>query len=114
MAHLQIDWEARQHSLVVRLRGDFDMVGADRFRTEVDALLTEDPFDHLCVDLNGITFVDSSGIGALLGRYRRLQSGGGTMSLVGAPVAVQGMLDLSGILRVIPLYESEQQALRGA
>lgn len=113
MANLQIDCEERQRSLVVRLQGEFDMAGADRFRDAVDPLLS-DGMTHLCVDLSGITFVDSSGIGALLGRYRRLAATGGTMSLVGAPLAVQGMLDLSGILRVVPHYDSMQQALRGA
>lgn len=114
MAILQIDCEERQHSLVVRLQGEFDVAGADRFRTTIDALLHDEGVTHLCVDLSGISFVDSSGIGALLGRYRRMLTHGGTMSLVGAPAAVQGMLDLSGILRVIPLYDSEQQAFRGA
>lgn len=114
MANLQIDCEQRLHLLVARLRGEFDMAGADAFRAAVDPLLQDGSITHLCVDLGGISFVDSSGIGALLGRYRRIVARGGAMSLVRAPAAVQGMLDLSGILRVIPHYDSEQQAIRGA
>lgn len=114
MANLQLDCEQRLHTLVVRVHGEFDMAGADRFRSAVDPLLQSGDIAHLCVDLGGVSFVDSSGIGALLGRYRRLSARGGSMSLVGAPAAVQGMLDLSGILRVIPHYDSEQQAFRGA
>lgn len=114
MASLQIDWEERQQLLIVRLHGEFDMAGADRFRDVVDPLLEDGSVSHLCVDMSGVTFVDSSGIGALLGRFRRLGARDGAMSLVGAPAAVQGMLDLSGILRVIPLYDSEHQAIRGA
>lgn len=114
MTNLQIECVEQQRTLVVRLQGELDMAGAEQFRHDVDKFLAGGDVTHLCVDLTGLTFVDSSGIGALLGRYRQLAAHGGTMSLVRAAAPVRGLLELSGVLRVIPLYDTEQQAGLGA
>lgn len=110
MAILEIAAEEQHERLVVRVTGELDVAGATQFRDKVDSLLSDSGATHLCVDLSGVSFLDSSGIGALLGRYRLLTAQNGTMSLVAAQEPIQGLLDLSGVLRVIPLYQTEREA----
>lgn len=56
---------------------------------------------HLVLDLENLTFMDSSGIGVLLGRLRVLQSRGGAMSVRNMRPSVEKLFRLSGLHRVI-------------
>lgn len=97
--------------LIVRVAGELDVAGAEPLREALEAGLAEQGVRDLCLNLSEVPFVDSSGIGVILGRYRRLHQQGGRMAIVGARPAVRTVLELSGVLKIIPLFESEPEAL---
>lgn len=98
-------------NLVVRLRGELDLVTAAEFRRRVDDLLDRRKIKNLFVNLEGTTFLDSSFLGALLGRYRRIHQAGGRMGLVRPPAAIRPTLELSGLFRTMEEFASEPDAL---
>lgn len=100
-------------NLIVRLHGELDLVSAGRFRDAVDDVLDRDRAFNLYVNLAGATFIDSSFLGALLGRYRRIHQAGGRMGLIATPGPIRPTLELSGLLRTMPGYRSEEEALAG-
>ncbi|MFO7245838.1 MAG: anti-sigma factor antagonist [Thermaerobacter sp.] len=106
-------WTAEQvgRSYVIRLQGEFDEQAADRFRAHVDAVLEQGGIRDLVVVMRDVTFIDSSGLGALLGRYKRLQALGGRVRIVAPPRHVRAVLELSGVPKLIPILRSERQAL---
>lgn len=108
-----MEWTAEQvgRAYVVRLQGEFDEEAADRFRTQVDAVLEQAGIRDLIVVMREVTFIDSSGLGALLGRYKRLQARGGRVQIVAPPRHVRAVLELSGVPKLIPILRSERQAL---
>jgi len=108
---VQIEAYRLAGSLVVRLKGEFDLHAAEIFRREVDDALERSPECDLIVDLCDTTFIDSSGLGALLGRYKRLSPRGRTMSLAGPAHQVEQILGLSGIKRIMAVYPSVDKAL---
>ena len=108
---MRIGMETRGRVLVVRCQGELDVASADRLRGEIDRALADERLDRLCLNLEGVSFIDSSGLGAILGRYRRIQQRSGRMVIVGAASVVRSILELSGVLRIIPAYDSEPQAL---
>jgi stage II sporulation protein AA (anti-sigma F factor antagonist) len=97
--------------LIARVQGELDYCSAPAFRTAVEARLDETEALHLILNLEGLTFVDSSGLGALLGRYRRMVKAGGTVSLVGVSDQARRILEQAGIFRIIPVFKSEEQAV---
>lgn len=107
---MQLEFEPRQDTLVVSVFGELDMLVADRFRAAVDARL-EEGYRNLVLDLSGVTFVDSSGLGVILGRFRRLNPAGGRMAIVGARPPVRRVLELSGLMRVMGIYRDRGQAV---
>ena len=111
MKPLRTEVEMRGRVLVVRCQGELDVASADGLRREIDRALADERLDRLCLNLQGVSFVDSSGLGVILGRYRLMQQRSGRMAIVGAAAAVRSVLELSGILRIIALYDSEHQAL---
>lgn len=95
---------------VLRLRGELDLHGAESLRL-AGREAGEGSGADMVIDLRGVTFIDSSGLGALLGRYRQVTYGGGRVVLVGGPPQVRQVLELAGVTRTIPLYRTEREAL---
>lgn len=97
------------NTLVVRLQGELDMSVADTFRQGVDQLLEQNPGSDLCLDLSEVSFIDSSGLGVILGRYKKLSATRLKMSILSPQPQVKRILELSGVMRIMPVYESLEQ-----
>ncbi|AQS58543.1 anti-sigma F factor antagonist [Desulforamulus ferrireducens] len=108
---MHLDMEYQQDTLVVRLGGDMDIGVADKLRITLDKALTEKKIKHLVLNLARVTFIDSSGLGVILGRYKRLHQAGGKIILVGAQPQVRRILELSGLLQIIEELPDENQAM---
>ena len=106
---VECHWQDR--ALVVRLRGELDIGGAQELRAVVDPAWENGEALAMIFDLSGLTFIDSSGLGAILGRYRRVAESGGRTMLVGLPEGMRRQLEMAGLLRLLPLFESCEAAL---
>lgn len=99
-------------TLIVRVHGEFDLGAAGYCRKEIDKKVRTEGIKDIIFDLEGVTFIDSSGLGLILGRYRIVKENGGRVVISNAEVRIVKILDLSGINRLIPVYPSTSQALR--
>ena len=79
------------------LSGELDHHSAREIRAELDAVLCEMMPHMLILDFGGVTFMDSSGVGLIMGRYKLLQSFGGEVTVEYAPPRIEQMLRLSGV-----------------
>ncbi|MBQ7454973.1 MAG: anti-sigma factor antagonist [Clostridia bacterium] len=94
--------------LLVRLTGELDQCSASGIRRDLDALLDDSRVRHLVLDLREMPFMDSSGLGVILGRYRTLQLRGGSVSLMHLSPQVKRVYDLSGMGQIIPVIEEKE------
>jgi anti-anti-sigma factor len=85
--------------------------GDDALRECIDALVRDGRI-NVVLDLHGITYVDSCGIGALVGKYVTLRNRGGHLRLVCPSDRCRHVLALTHLLPVIECYASEDAALR--
>ncbi|MHB1126829.1 MAG: anti-sigma F factor antagonist [Bacillota bacterium] len=108
---MKIEVALQKHTLVARVKGELDLVVAERFREELEGHLNSQQARHLVLDLGGVSFIDSSGLGVILGRYKRISQNGGQMAMINVQPQVYRVLELSGITRLIKIYPSEAQAL---
>ncbi|WP_003542572.1 anti-sigma F factor antagonist [Desulfotomaculum nigrificans] len=108
---MHLDIEHKENTLLVRLGGELDLGVADELRLALDKLLHEKKAKHLILNLSRVTFIDSSGLGVILGRYKRLVQQGGQIILVGAQPPVKRILELSGLLQIMQDCPDETQAL---
>ncbi|MFO7265415.1 MAG: anti-sigma factor antagonist [Limnochordales bacterium] len=108
-----IETTRSKDSLIVRLAGELDVRTAPVFRARVQQELEEGPrLRHLILDLRGVTFIDSSGVGALLGRCRDIRTTrAGRVVVFGLRPNVLRVLQFAGLLRVLAVAETKQQAL---
>ena len=82
------------------LSGELDQHSAKAVRDPLDAALAEGDFKRLVFDMKDVTFMDSSGIGVVLGRYKRIAAAGGSMSVINAGGSVEKVLRMSGVYKL--------------
>lgn len=114
MAHdeLSIDLktEHRGAALIFRLRGSLDIATSPTLRAAlVDA--TEHDAKEIVVDLSQLEFLDSTGLGALIGAHRRSAERGGALRLVVRDGPIARLLNITGLIRVLAVYHDLDAAL---
>lgn len=97
---------------VLRIAGEIDMYAAPRLRERVIQLLAGGT-RHIVADLREVDFVDSTGLGALVGSLKRLRERDGSLKLVTGPGTVPRLFQLTGLVRVFALYQSVPEAITG-
>ncbi|MCL6515770.1 anti-sigma F factor antagonist [Alicyclobacillus sp.] len=98
--------------VVVRLGGELDHHAVESIRNQIEAALEEAHYRGLVLSFRGIEFMDSSGLGLILGRYRTLSQRGGRMALCEIAPPLRRIFEMSGLFKILPVYDSEEGALR--
>ncbi len=98
---------SRDGLLLLRLYGEIDHHSAVGLREELDSLLLQERPRRLVLDLSGIEFMDSAGLGLLMGRYRLMRELGGVMALSAPNPRVMKILHVAGMER---FFEIEKTA----
>ena len=96
-----LDYEKRDGTLRVRLDGELDHRRALEIRAELDILLADPCVRRLVFDLSGLEFMDSSGIGMMIGRYKLMRRRGGSVAVMPGSARVEKLMELSGLYRII-------------
>ncbi len=96
--------------LIVRLNGELDHYCAQSVRRELDALIADRTIRVLILDFADLQFMDSSGIGVILGRYRQLRDRGGVVGVVHMNVHISRIFHMSGMDRVIRVLDGQEVA----
>jgi anti-sigma B factor antagonist len=95
--------------LVFKLRGSLDLATSPTVRAALtDA--TEKGKRDLIVDLTRLEFLDSTGLGALIGAHRRATEHGGSLRLIVANGPIARLLNITGLIRVFSVYRSLEDA----
>ncbi|MDE5873576.1 MAG: STAS domain-containing protein, partial [Lachnospiraceae bacterium] len=71
-----------------------------------------DPPDKLCMDMSGISFMDSSGIGLITGRYRKVHDTGGQVYVININANIDKILTMSGIYRIVKKKSSKEEIIK--
>lgn len=100
----------KQGVLVVRIDGELDIHTAAAFRTAVDNALEQTGAQHILLNFGGVEFIDSSGLGVILGRYKRISFQGGKLLMACMQPQVLRVLELAGLPRIMGMFSSEAEA----
>ncbi|MGY3716386.1 anti-sigma F factor antagonist [Sutcliffiella cohnii] len=109
---LSIDLEVKQNVLCIRLAGELDHHTAEELRERATEVIENHSITNIVLNLEQLAFMDSSGLGVILGRYKQIKSTGGEMVVCSISPAVKRLFEMSGLFKIIRLEESELNALQ--
>jgi anti-sigma B factor antagonist len=96
--------------VVVEVQGEVDMFTAPKLRERLVATVDQGSY-RIIVDLTGVSFMDSTGLGTLVGSLKRVKEHDGVLALVCSQRAVLRVLTITGLTNVFPIYDSIERAL---
>lgn len=112
MSLLSIQSEIFNSVLLVRLKGELDHHTSANLRQTIDTILHErKEIVHLILNLRDLTFMDSSGIGVILGRYKEIDKKKGQMVICSLNPMIYRLIEMAGVFKIISIATSEEQAL---
>ena len=113
--HMNLDLETstQGNTSIVTLRGEIDVYTAPRLRQALIDLVSQGATD-IVVDMDKVDFLDSTGLGVLVGGLKRVKSNDGDLKLVVTQDRIMKIFDITGLSKVFPIHGSLDDALQQA
>lgn len=102
---LRIESDTKDGMAVLALRGEVDVYTAPKLKSSLIDLVDEGKFE-IVVDLSEVDFIDSSGLGVLVGGLKRVKSREGFIALVCSQENILKIFRITGLNKVFPIYPS--------
>jgi stage II sporulation protein AA (anti-sigma F factor antagonist) len=109
---MYLKFEKQESILITALSGELDHNSAEEVRVRIDDRIDRDNIEKVILDFSGVTFMDSSGIGAVLGRYKKLVNKNGVLCIAEPNKNVNRIFELAGLYKVIKNYNTVDEAVR--
>lgn len=109
---LTVDLDVHEEVLCIRLVGELDHHTAETVKNQVMDAMELYGIKHIVLNLEQLSFMDSSGLGVILGRYKQLKQIHGEMVVCAISPAVKRLFDMAGLFKLIRFEPSEQAALK--
>lgn len=103
-------FEVADHCLIIKLNSDLDHHCALDIREKSDRLIDKGNIKNIIFDFKGTNFMDSSGIGVIMGRYKKVIFIGGKVAVTNVNDSVNRIFKISGLYKIIEKYESIKDA----
>lgn len=104
-----MDYQVQENCLTIFLPKEVDHHNAEEIRKRADAVIEKNHIKYVIFDFKNTEFMDSSGIGAIMGRYRMIQLLNGEVWAVHTNARIKKILTLSGMTKIMQIYEEEQE-----
>ncbi len=108
---MQVKFSSKGTTLVIGIIGELDHHSAEYIRSKMDSEMMKSTTKNILFDFAKVGFMDSSGIGVIMGRYKNIQKLGGRAGIVNPNEQIRKIFEMSGIFRIMPLYENMDSAL---
>ena len=104
----RVTFEVRGGDLVVHIKGEIDHHSAVLVRTGIDEKIIETRPQTVLLALGDVDFMDSSGLGLIMGRYALVKQYGGTLAVLDPSSAVIKIMKLAGLERMVPIKRTKE------
>ena len=98
-----------KRTLLIAPEGDIDHHSAPRIRSEADRMLMTTGIINIAFDFSNVGFMDSSGIGMIMGRFRKTSVLGGRIYIIGARPGVMRIIGISGLGSIVTMYNNADE-----
>ena len=110
---LGLDVSERNGYAVLAVSGEVDVATVPRLREQLHGLVAQGS-NRIIVNLDGVDFLDSTGLGVLVGALKRVRSNEGDLYLVCTQPRIRKVFEVTGLTKVFSIHDSVDQAVAGA
>lgn len=108
---MNIKFTNRGSTLIASFTGELDHHFAEYARNKIEGELLKATTRNVVFDLTGLGFMDSSGIGVIVGRYANIKKLGGRAVIICKNQKICRILEISGIIKLMPVFENLDHAM---
>lgn len=108
---MDIRFSINNNTLIATLKGELDHHCSENVRESIESKLKEEGVINLILDMSNVTFMDSSGIGVIMGRYKNIRALDGKLLLSGINGHALKIYEMSGLSSIIKCYKDSTEAL---
>lgn len=108
---MTINCVEKNRTLIVKITGEIDHCTANDIKYKTDKEYKILNSKNILFDLSEVTFMDSSGIGVIMGRYKNVSSNGGIVGTTLINDEIKKIFELSGLFKIIKYYKNTEDAL---
>jgi stage II sporulation protein AA (anti-sigma F factor antagonist) len=108
---MYLKFEKNEDKLVVTLAGELDHHSAEEARVKIDDRIDRDNIKKVILNFKGVTFMDSSGIGVVIGRYKKMKNRDGKLCVTEINRTVDKVFEISGMYKIIKVYNNLDEAV---
>ena len=98
-------YQVQENCLTIFLPEDVDHHNAEEIKREADRLIDREHIRYIIFDFADTGFMDSSGIGVIMGRYKKVYMMGGEVWAVHTNERMKKILTMSGVMKIMQIYE---------
>ena len=107
---LKAQFFIRENSLIIRFQGELDQQYIEKMRIKVTELINNYHIKYLIINCKQLDFIDSSGIGFILGRYNQLKKINGEIIICEMNDFIERIVRISGLIRICKIKRTENEA----
>lgn len=104
---MEIEYLNKDKVLVFKITEEIDHCAVEKIRRKADLEIEKHIPRKVVFDFSNVTFMDSAGIGLIIGRYKNITSLGGSLEVVNATETVNKILIMSGVNKIIDINKEE-------
>ena len=108
---MEIIYEVSGSILIAQMFGELDHHGAEKVRKDIDDMMQLYGSRNLLFDFSRVSFMDSAGIGVILGRYRKVHGAGGQVVIAACGPKIRSILNLAGIFSLMEYMDTKEEAV---
>ena len=101
-------YQVQENCLTIFLPEDVDHHNAEEIKREADRLIDREHIRYIIFDFADTGFMDSSGIGVIMGRYKKVYMMGGEVWAVHTSESMRKILTMSGVMKIMQIYEEDK------
>ncbi len=108
---MELYFKRKNKTIIILISGEIDHHTSIELRRQTESALTQMGGRNIIFGFEQVTFMDSSGIGMMIGRYKQLQALGGRIAIACANEKIAEIIQLSGLTKLLPTFDTIEDAL---
>lgn len=108
---MKVDFSNKGTTLIASIVGELDHHTAEYIKQKMDYEIIKSTTKNVIFDFSNVTFMDSSGIGVILGRYKNVVKLNGKAAVASVNSQIKRLFDMSGIQKIMPVFDSVENAV---